>query len=64
MNDIRNSFWGKAMDFVKGAGKPAPFFILFAPKYTPITPPLSSKLTIKLNSTSIGYSRAYNFATI
>jgi hypothetical protein len=23
-----DSFWGKAMDFVKGAGKPAPFFNL------------------------------------
>ena len=23
--EIRISFWGKAMDFVKGAGKPAPF---------------------------------------
>jgi hypothetical protein len=50
------------MDFVKGAGKPAPFFILLTPQYTPITPPLASKLTIKQYSTSIGYFRAYNFA--
>jgi len=62
--DIRYSFWGKAMDFVKGAGKPAPFFILFSLQYTPITPPLSSKLTIKLYSTSIGCFCAYDFATI
>jgi len=52
------------MDFVKGAGKPAPFFILFAPDTPPIRATLSSKHTIKLYLTSIGYFLAYNFATI
>ena len=49
INDIRSSFCGKAMDFVMGAGKPAPFFILFTAQYTPIVFKTYNQTILDLN---------------